>query len=224
MLVSELITQAFLDLGGIATGETITGAEQADAFLRLNQMIKSWSTEELTVPTKTHTGFAMVTGTVAYTLGTAGTLVTAGRVLRVTGASSVSGNFRQACDLLSFEQFAAQVSDPLGSQSVLAKVVAADGSFPSINLKVFPVPAAGPGTLWLDYWMAIAAFAAVGDTITLPEGWEHALHFNLAVSLYPQYARASGIPPELAANAQQSKGSLVALNQSILGQGQAAGK
>jgi hypothetical protein len=124
--------------------------------------------------------------------------------------------------VISFDQFASEVSDPMSSTSVLANTVAADGSFPNINIKVFPVPAAAPGTLWLDYWSAIAQFITVGDTLNLPAGWQDALHFNLAVRLYPQYARAGGIDPVLAANAQSSKGALVALNAQILGEQQQA--
>jgi hypothetical protein len=221
-LVSDIINQALMDIGGYAVGETMTSAEQADAFMRLNQMLDSWSREQLTLPNYLHTSFAMIAGTSVYTLGTAGTLVTAAVPLRVTGAASVSGNFRSNCRVISFDQFASEVSDPMSSTSVLANTVAADGSFPNINIKVFPVPAAAPGTLWLDYWSAIAQFITVGDTLNLPAGWQDALHFNLAVRLYPQYARAGGIDPVLAANAQSSKGALVALNAQILGEQQQA--
>jgi hypothetical protein len=220
MLVSDLITAAFLNLGAIAPGETITAAEQADAFLRLNLLLSSWSTEQVTVPVLSHTSFVMVAGTSAYTLGTAGagaTLVTAGRVLAVTGASSVSSNFRQPVEVMSFDKFAATVADPLASTSVLALKLAADGNFPLINLRVFPVPAAAPGALWLDYWMAIAQFATVGDTITLPDGWPEALHWNLALKLFAQYARPGTTVDAVAGNAQSSKGALNALQAKILG-------
>jgi hypothetical protein len=220
-LVSDIITDSFLDLGAIAPGETITAAEQTDAFLRLNFMLSSWSTEQLSAPSLTHTGFMLTAGTNLYTLGTGGTLVTAARPLAVTGATSVSGNFRGPVKVMSFDQFAAEVADPLASASVLAQVIAADGSFPSINVRVHPMPAAGPGTLWLDYWMAIAQFATVGDAVTLPDGWIEALHWNLALKLYAQYARPGATVDAIAGNAQASKGALNALNAKILGLQQA---
>jgi hypothetical protein len=219
-LVSDILTEAFLDLGAIAPGETNTTAELADAFMRLNQMIASWSTEQLTVPSMVHAAYQPTAGVTIYTLGPAGTFTTAATAIRVTGASSVQGNFRSPMKVMSWDQFAAEVADPKASSSVLAEVLAADGSFPSINLKIFPTPAAGPGTLWLDYWSAITQFVTQADTINLASGWEVALHSNLAVALYPQYARAGGIPPELAALAQSSKGALNALNMRILGQQQ----
>jgi hypothetical protein len=221
MLVSDIIFSAFLDMGAVAPGETLTAAESADAFARLNMMLSSWATEQLTAPSMTHTGFVLTAGTNLYTLGTAGALVTASRPIRVVGAQSVSGNFRMGMKVMSFDQFAQEVSDPIASASALAEVLAADGSFPNINLRVHPMPAAAPGTLWLDYWMAIAQFVTVGDTVNMPDGWPDALHFNLAVRLYPQYARAGGMDPVLAANAQTSKGALNDLNAKILGQQQA---
>ena len=220
-LVSDIINQAFLDIGGYAVGETITGAEQTDAFLRLNQMLSSWSTEQLTCPDFQHEEFSLTAGTNLYTLGPAGSLVTSARVLRITGGQSVSGNFRSALKIMSFDQFAATIADPLSGATVLGEVLAVDGSFPSINLRIHPMPAASPGGLWLDFWSAIAQFVTVGDTVTLPDGWQDALHFNLALRLYPQYARAGGIDPTLAANAQTTKGALNALNAQILGMMQA---
>ncbi len=220
-LVSDIINQAMSNIGGYVPGETMTAAEQSDAFMRLNQMIDNWSREQLTLPNYLHGPFALTAGVNAYTLGTGGTLVTGAVPLRVTGAQSVSGNFRSPCRVISFDQFAAEVADPLAGATVLANTVAADGSYPNINIKVFPMPAASPGTLWLDYWSAIAQFNTVGDTINLPAGWQAALHTNLAVELYPQYARMGGIDPVLAANAQKYKGALVALNAAILGEQQA---
>jgi hypothetical protein len=222
VLVSDIINEAILDLAGIAPGESLTTAELNDAFARLNAMIASWSTEGLTVPYFSHTAFTITQGVSVYTLGTGGSLVTTARPMRVSGASSVSGNFRSAMKVVGFDQFAAEVGDPIASSTVLAKVLAADGSSPSINLRVFPVPATSPGTLWLDYWMELAQFATTGDSVTLPDEFVDALHFNLAVRLYPQYARAGGIPPELAANAQSTKQALVARNSAIQGLDQQA--
>jgi hypothetical protein len=119
--------------------------------------------------------------------------------------------------VLGFDEFEATVKDELGTSSVLATILAADRDSPSINLRVFPMPASGPGSLWLDYWIALAQFGSVSDTVDLPTGYEDALHFNLALRLYPQYGRPGGIDPVLAANAQISKAALVDLNSQIIG-------
>lgn len=223
-LVSDIINEAFLDLAAIDPGVGITTAEQTDAFLRLNQMIGVWSTEQFSVFGATHTGLTVTAGTAAYTVGTGGSLVTAARPVRITGAAGiagVAGSFRAPIEVVSFDEFAARVRDPFGQVSVMPEIMAADQGFPSINIKLFPTPAASPATLWLDYWVAIAAFATVGDTVTLPPGYEDALHFNLALRLYPQYPR-NGNLDTLMALAKESKDSLMQLNAQILGQQPAA--
>lgn len=218
-LVSDIITQSFLDLGAIAPGEGITDAEETDAFGRLNQMVATWSTEQLTVYTVIHQSFTLTAGTDAYTLGAAGSLETAGGVVpvRITSAASVSGNFRSPVKVVSFQTLTEMASDPLASTSVLAKLLAADNGWPSIGVRVFPMPAASPGSLQLDYWTAITAFAGVGSTVSLPPGFEAALHWSLAVELWPQYARPGNSIDIIAANATKAKAAIVALTAQVLG-------
>lgn len=217
MLVSDILNLSFMDLAAIVPGETITPAEQADAFLRLNIMIGNAAIEQLTLPQMAHTLFAVSAGVTSYTLGVGATMVTASRPIRVTGAASVSGNFRQPMEVMSFEKLAATTQDAIASASVLALKLAADNGYPLINLRVFPVPAPTPGSLWLDYWTAMAQFAAVGDTVVLPPETLNWLHWGLAVELFPQYSRPGSSLELIASRAQQSKAALVQLNQSILG-------
>lgn len=218
-LVSDIINQSFLDLGAIAPGEDITSAEQSDSFIRLNQMLATWSIEKLSVYTVEHQSFSLTAGTDLYTLGAAGSLATTGAVVpvRVTSAASISGAFRSPVQVLSFEAFALRASNDLGSTSILAKLLAADNAWPAINVRVFPIPAAGPGTLELDYWTALTQFANVGVTVALPPGFEAALHWNLAVELWPQYARPGNSIDVIAANAQKAKAAIAAVNADILG-------
>lgn len=218
-LVSDLINQSFLDLGAIAPGEAITSAEQADAFARLNQMLATWSIEQLSVYTVLHQSFTPTAGTDLYTLGAAGSFATTGAVVpvRVTSAASVSGSFRSPVEVLSFKDFTLRAGNELGSTSVLAKLLAADSSWPAINLRIFPIPAAGPGALQLDYWTALTQFANVGATVTLPPGFEAGLHWNLAVELWPQYARPGNSIDIIAANAEKAKAAIAAVNADILG-------
>jgi len=215
-LVSDIITEAFLDLGLIAPGQTITSEEQADAFLRLNQMLKSWSTEHVSIFTETHTSFALTAGTNAYTMGTTGTFSTSARPVKICSASAVSGGFRAPVRAMSFEEFRASVDDGRGVVSILPQAMAYDNSFPNLNIRVFPTPAPSPGNLEIDYWTELSAFATVGDTVSLPPGFEDALHYNLATRIYPQYARQGGLDPGLVSNAQLTKAAITALTASML--------
>lgn len=216
--VAELISQSFVDLGVITPGETITTAMQTAAFLLLQQMMASLSVEQVMNYVVYHQTFSPVAGTAAYTVGTAGTLVSTANPERITGWASVSGNLRNGGRIISFEEYHATVKDPLSSRSVLAAVVAADQLWPSINIRLWPTPDTSPGSLELDYYAPLPVFAAVGDTVTLPNGWQAMLHFNLAIALSPQYGRMGERHlKELAANAQNAKNVIAQKNAAVLG-------
>ena len=219
-LVSDLITQAFLDIGAIAAGQTPTTEEQTDAFLRLNQMLDSWSREHVSVFTEQHGSFTVTAATSAYTFGVTAnspSWVASAQPMRIYGASATSGGFRAAVKVLSWEAFHASIDDGRGVTSILPQAIGVDSAWPNLNVKVFPTPAASPGSLELDYWTVLAQFALVSSTVTLPPGFQDALHFNLATRLYPQYARAGGPDQALLLNAQITKAAITALNAEILG-------
>jgi hypothetical protein len=144
-------------------------------------------------------------------------MATTAQPMRIYGASGVSGAFRSPVKVVSFAKFHAEIEDGRGVTAVLPQALAVDAAFPLFNLKVFPTPAPSPGNLELDYWTEIAQFVTVGDTLALPPGFQDALHFNLAVKLYPQYAKSGGIDQALLLNAQQTKAAITALNAAVQG-------
>lgn len=217
-LVSDIINEAFCDLGVIRPGETVSTTVQADAFLRLNQMWAAWGTEPDISNAQYHQSLTITAGTAAYTFGTAGTLVATAAPLKIYGARSASGVYNKTVKIVSFTQFDAEVEDPTGVLSVLAELLAVDNAYPAPNLKIFPMPDTAPGNLVLDYLGAMAAFAAVGTDISaLHPAFLDALHFNLAIALMPRYGRQGFDPTVLASNAQNAKARIVNLNRSING-------
>jgi hypothetical protein len=218
-LVSDLITDSWLDIDEIRVGRLIAAPEQADSFARLNQIISQWSREELTVYTTVHQSFTPTAGVTDYTLGTGGSFVTASIPIRVTSAMGMQLPFSGPVEVLSYAAFTERVKNGRGRSTVLAELLAADNAYPAINLRIHPVPAAAPGTLALSYWIALPQFATVGDTIALPPGFERALRLALAVDLFPVYARHArpNAFEILAASAQEAKKSIVALNAEVLG-------
>ncbi len=216
-IVSDIITESFVDLGVIQPGETISSDMLANAFLVLNQMWSSWSVERTVANVVYHQSFAIVPGTSKYTLGTAGTLSASARPIRVTAWNSSFGNFSTGGPILDFDQFRAKTLNATSRRSQLPELLAADQAYPNINIEVFPPPDLSPGVLTLDYWGPVVPFAATNTTLNLADGYESALHYNLAVALSPQYARTSGITQELAANAQNSKSVIMQKNADILG-------
>jgi hypothetical protein len=216
-LVSDVISEALQDLGVIRPGETVPTAVLTDCFMRLNQMWAAWGAEPDTTNAQYHQSLTLTAGTTNYTFGTGGTLVATAAPIKIYGAQSVSGSFRSPVKIGSFAAFDELVTDPMGTTTVLANLLAVDNSYPSANLKVYPVPAASPGSLVLDYVGAMTAFAATSSSLSLHPAFEEALHFNLAMVLLPRYGRQGINATALAANAQNSKARIVELNRSING-------
>jgi hypothetical protein len=215
-LVSDLITESFLDLGAIAAGETITTAEQTDAFNRLNLIVDQWSREELVAYTAQHGYFSIVAGTANYSLGPAGTWVTGSAPNRITGGRVVYGSFSGGLKLLSFAEFDEISDDGMGETAAIPRLLAADQGWPTIAVRLHPVPGAA-ATAQIEYWTALSQFGSVGSDLSgLPPGFTAALQKNLALHLFPQYARPGNTVELIAALAQSTKASLVDLNSRVM--------
>jgi len=222
-LVSDIINQAMEDLGVIRPGESISGALQASAFLVLQQRWALNCLEELFSTQRYHQSFTLAAGTSVYTVAASGgSLTSTVYPIRIVGWRSVSGSFESSGQVVSFEEFEGKVANAFAESSVLAKMVAADGGYPLKTIRVFPVPATSPGSLILDYYGQMTQFAAVSDSLAFAPGYEDFLHNDLAVALYPRYARAGAQSLQaLAANRQSSLGIITALNAAIQGKVQA---
>ncbi len=224
-LVSDIIQEAFVDLSVVQPGELISNSPsiQNAALLVLLQMQASWIAEDLMNFNAVELGFTLVSNVDAYTLGIGGTFDTfAQNIHRVTSWNARSGNFKSGGLIATIDQFH-QAANANAKTAVLPELVAADTRFPLIDIRVYPFPVGvfvggQMATLNLQGWYNTPAFANLTDNVdNLPPGYVAALHFNLAIALSPQYARVGGVTPELAANAQTSKGIIVAKNAAILG-------
>lgn len=222
VLASNIVDQAFEDLGVIRPGESVTSALQNSAFLvlqqrwALNMLEKTFGTQWY------HQVFTLTAGTSVYTVGTAGTLAATADPVAIVGWRSASGNFESAGDIISFEEFDAKWQNSHAEASVLAKAVAADGGYPNKTIRVAPVPATSPGSLILDYYSQMAGFAILSDPAPVAPGYQDFLHNDLALALYPRYARATAISLQaLAANRKNALEIITGLNARILGLQQA---
>lgn len=215
---SDLITSAFIDLAYIRPGATITTTMRDAAFVILQQFFDSLSAEEAMNYVVYHQGFTLTAGTSTYVVAASGgTLTSTARPIRITGWQSVDGNYRNGGLIEGWDKFHAEVKDGLSATSKLAQRVAADQAYPGINIVVYPTPATAPGTLYLDYYAPLTQPATVSDTVTLPDGWQEMLHFNLAVLLSPQYGRGGDQLTLVASNAANAKQKIAQKNASIIG-------
>jgi hypothetical protein len=216
LTVQQLINMAFFDLGEIQSGDAPNSDESNDALKKLNHILLTWSIEGLTCYNRRHYTMAASAGLQAVTIGPGGTWVTAARPVKVEGATSFYLTWRQAMEVVSMAEFALRSGAPKGHTQPLPELLGVDNAYPLLNGRVFPASSLGV-QVELHTLEPLTAFAALGDTIDVPPGYEPALAGALALALYPQYARQGGIDPALAANAQNAKAAIAQINAGIAG-------
>jgi len=146
-------------------------------------------------------------GTSSFTIGPGGQLA-APRPARCDAIAAASGTYRGTVQIVSAAEWSTML-EPSGAPITVPMELYIDYGFPAVTLNVWPVGA--PGTIEVHSLQALQSFAAIGDTVALPPGYEAAIRYNLAVALLPEYPRAE-VDPSLIPQAQNFKASLVQLN------------
>lgn len=207
MTVRDLIKSSLRIIGAIASGETPSADESADALSTLNGILGSWSNQSLLVPSKAREVFTLVSGTSSYSMGTLGTFDTT-RPIKILSASII--NFGQAfetsIDVLNQQEWA-DVSTK--SLSGAPTAIYAQGTYPLETINVYPVPQ-GADQLVLYSMKPLTSFASLNDEVTLPVGYDRALKYNLAVELAAEYGKQ--LSQEVLVIASESKSEIEALN------------
>lgn len=179
---SELITTA-MRLGGLLeAGQSPKTSEYNDGLTNLNAMIGMWNTQSWVIPFRTERSPYTVTAAAhSFTVGPAGTITTNG-ILSIEGlAISINGQ---------------QYDIRPGSLTEYNDTKRSIATLPPFY---YFEPSAGGGTLYfpykldttmqiiISYLAHLTTYATTSTDNTLPEGYEDAITYNLAVRLAPQH-------------------------------------
>jgi len=201
--VCDLIKGSLRLIGALATGETPPAEETSDALMVLNQMIDSWSTENLIIANQVREVFPLVAGTSAYTMGVGGDFNTARPIdfLRVLiQDSAASPAYELPMEVLTAEQFSKITAKQ--TQGTTPSCVYAEGTTPLETLNLYPVPSVAKNIVIYSA-KPINQFTSINNSIDLPPGYLKALRYNLAVELAPEYGKESS--PSIINGAIESK-------------------
>jgi hypothetical protein len=154
-----------------------------------------------------------LTGATSYTIGVGGSLDTE-RPLEVLAASvQESGTVSRSPDIVTAEGWA--VFPNKGNAGAFAKVLFYDAAVSSPKVYLAPKPASG--TLELDTLNPLSTLASLSESITLPDGYEEALHFLLAHRLAPSFGVKGEPLQDIIQLATNAKLSIQGLNRNVLG-------
>ncbi len=211
-LNAQGIIQSSLRLIGVlASGESPSSSEASDGLTVLNEMIDSWSIQNLLVPNKTMETFPFVSNQQTYTMGPGGNFNTT-RPLSIIRANieftSSSPYAEIPMEILTFEQYAGIILKTITSDFPL--YLYSDNANPLTNINVWPVPTNSANNIVLYTWKPLSDLASLTTTPTLPPGYERALRYNLAVELSAEYGKQ--LSPLVISIAQESKAEIKRMN------------
>lgn len=202
----DLLMSSLRLIGVLASGESLSSSEATDGLSALNNLLDSWSTENLLIPNKVREVFPLVPSQASYTMGTAGNFNTT-RPMQIEEAfiqlTSSNPVIELPVRILTKEQFASILIKQLSS--TLPTDLYAEGTYPLETLNLWPVPSS-VNNLVLYSSKPLAELTTLGTALSLPPGYERALRFNLALELSPEYGRA--VPDVVALTASDSKANL----------------
>lgn len=207
MTVRDLIKSSLRIIGAIASGETPSADESADALSTLNGILGSWSNQSLLIPSKAREVFALTAGVQTYTMGPLGTFNTT-RPIKILSAAIIPAgqDFETVVDVLTQQQWAQITNKNLSGNP---SAVYPEGTYPLETINAYPKPSA-TDQLVIYSMKPLTAFASLNDEITLPAGYDRALKYNLAIELAAEYGKQ--LTGEVLGIASASKAEIEALN------------
>lgn len=182
--VQSVINRSLRLLGVLASGESPTSDETADALVSLNAMLDGWTNDKLMTYSLVNITVPLVANTASYTIGASGATVTATAPVSIESAYVRHNNIDYQVELIDDKQYNGIVQK--NSTSDIPEYLWFNGTNPNSTITLYPVPNA-VNNLYLSVWTPYAAFAAATDTFTMPNGYEDAVAFNLAVRLSPEF-------------------------------------
>jgi len=198
----DLIKSTLRLIGAIASGETPSSAEASDALVVLNQILDSWSLENLLLHARAHEEFALTAGSQSRTMGPGGNFNTT-RPIRIEQAlirTTDTDPIDYPLKIATIEEWARITSKQVDAEVPTHLLI--ENTVTTTTLYFYPVPTVAYKAA-LYSWKALTEIATLDTTLTMPPGYERALRYNLAIELAPEYGKT--LPGEIIAIAGESK-------------------
>lgn len=197
----DIITSAAKKIGVVFKSEALDADEANDGLTALNDMLDTWSNDDLATVSDTLESFPLTT-VASYTIGAGGNFNTA-RPINISSVIVRVGNIDYTLAPITLDQYQEDIA--LKSiQSPIPKFYNYDNGYPLGTFRIYYVP--NGGTLYLQSSKPLSNLSALTTVVDLPPGWKRALIYNLAIELAPEYgAEVSTIVQQ---NAKTSLGAI----------------
>lgn len=202
--VGDLATAALKELGVLASGETLSAEDGADALAAFNRMVDQWAGERLMIYEEGRTTYNLVASTRDYTVGTSYNFNVA-RPVQISHFSYYDSSAATPTEI-PLDRFTDEAWAALPQKTATSPAPAFyyyNPTFPSGTLSLWPTPTGSTlvGVLYAP--KQVSEFAAVATAVSLPPGFARMIVKNLALELAPSYGRSPA--PALVEAARDSK-------------------
>lgn len=204
-VLSNLIFPALRIAGITDRPNRVPSLDQSGECIGIaNRMMGSWNCDRLKIYSNAIDTYQLVPGQGTYFIGPTGADFVAPRPINIVRANVILANtspgIHYPLRLLEVVDWAALRIPQLPGGAWSSRLYW-DRAVPNSQLMLFPVPGESD-QLELFTATALQQFVALTDTVVLPDGYEEAIVFNLAVKIaaqFPSQARMSEAVPAIAA-------------------------
>lgn len=191
-----IITDAMVEIGAYAPGDTVSSVHQQLGLLRFQNQLDSWQADALTLNLQDRDTFLLTSGTSTFTIGPSGNLVTT-RPVFVAGVNYLNPGSSPANEVpmapMDSDQFMALSIKGLSSS--LPQQYYYDAAMPNATMFIWPTVSQNVTlALYLDRGIDIPA--TITTSVTGPQGYAEAFMYQLALRLCGPMAKPT--PPGLA--------------------------
>lgn len=198
---ATIIQKALKELGVLGVGQPVNSEDQADAFLSLNNMLESWSLENLMISADVEEAETLTSGTASYTVGSGGDFNT-NRPLGIRKDAFIrdSGGTDHLVEVLTMDVYRDQTTK---TSSGRPDFLAYQPEFPLGKIYLYPTPNDSTDVLHYRARTLLDSFATVTTEVNFAPGYERAIITNLAIEIASM--KRKNPRPSLIMVAEQSK-------------------
>ena len=209
--ISELVTDALMELGATSPGMTVPGHTQVLGLNRINRILDTWNAERPAAYRDTFTNYTLTANLQPHTIGPSNATWSATvRPVSITGANLVLNTTTPSTHVpinLRNAQWWLQQRVP-GTTTTIPLDLYYEPSWPNGSVYLWPVP-----TVAYEVQLRtrqLLASVALGDTFALPPGYQEALTLTLAESMAPSVSQV--VSPQTAMRAAEARAAIFSNN------------
>ena len=215
--VLNIINRAMRLIGVAQTGESSSADEVRDALNVLNMMVGQWNNNRLLMFGYTNEVFDLTVSQGVYTIGNSATADF--YTERPTKIERAFCRYNSTTPTTAYD-YQLEIVPNTKYQEIFVKQIATtyplylfyNNKFPLGEITLYPYPVQAC-QLGISSWAQISKFTNYAQDIDLPDGYESALAYNLAVEMAPEYGRT--LDPIIFEKAAETKADLMRTNQQL---------